>query len=173
MVVCENILWKNDKLFKVPNAINQDCFRCHCYVCAAREMWWCWSCLNLELYKHTLHIRSIHAIPKHSDSKSIALVTETPHHFTINLLAGWLQQQRYADAKVASCQWPIHQTKQNQTKAVCNIRCVIVQLWRLWFAIYVFSVVVLALLWVCASPIHSRYIQESPLIVCLCVVAWY
>lgn len=41
-------LWKNDKSFKVPNAINQDCFRslfcCSCYT------WWCWSCLNLKFH---------------------------------------------------------------------------------------------------------------------------
>lgn len=111
--MCANIFWrkKNDKSFKVPNAINQDGFRCYCLICAAREMmvlimseFWT---VQIDSVQTTQTHKCIH---KHTfGQKSIVLVNEHHHQSTeagatIALCKGECQLA----IPSSQCQWPIH-----------------------------------------------------------------
>lgn len=124
--LCANILWKNDKLFKVPNAINQDCFRCYCFVCIARDVMVLimFESRTVQILTNAAHTHTMHT---HSDSKSIALVTETPHHFTINLQADYSSSS--STSITPMLKWPhanepIYQTKTNSIQ--CALFCTVI-----------------------------------------------
>lgn len=132
---------KNDKSFKVPNAINQDCFRYYCF-CLRCQRWWCWSCLNAELYKHIAYIVWTIDTNKHThtylDRKALRWSHRTPHHIAINLQAG-------RTAALCQCQsgcilWPIRSMHYSLCDCVWLLDC------------ETLSREIFLLLWVCACP---------------------